>query len=335
MFNILPIIISLFLLISCSGENDSADTSSQSTANTQEVPPSPQIVPEKMLEPDNISEVDSLEDGSAEATNKEWDIIVNPNDSNNPEFLENDIPESDMDDNANSILSNDNSVISEENFDNLETQRNLEEKNSEQGNSEQKSSTSINDNPEISDKPTFQVNKNDIVLGNADAKVVFIEYYSPTCPHCAYYNQAILPQLKKLYIDTKQIAYVIREFIGNKQDLDAAILQRCPNTVDSFLKFQKILLDSQDKWSTTNKYRELLIDIGKNGGLSEEAYAKCLKDDQIIKILIANTNLANNSPNFMGTPAFFINGAAVTEGYSLKNLTTKIDKALSFGNSSK
>ncbi len=76
-------------------------------------------------------------------------------------------------------------------------------------------------------KVTFKVDDNDMVLGNKKSNVIVVEYFSPTCPHCAYYHQTIFPELKKKYIDTNKIAYVVREFIATKQDLDAAILARC------------------------------------------------------------------------------------------------------------
>ena len=82
-------------------------------------------------------------------------------------------------------------------------------------------------NPEIKPvKVTFKVDDNDMVLGNKKSNVIVVEYFSPTCPHCAYYHQTIFPELKKKYIDTNKIAYVVREFIATKQDLDAAILAR-------------------------------------------------------------------------------------------------------------
>ncbi|MCC8372378.1 MAG: DsbA family protein [Rickettsia endosymbiont of Pseudomimeciton antennatum] len=176
-------------------------------------------------------------------------------------------------------------------------------------------------------KPTFNVNQNDIVLGNVKANVVVVEYYSPTCPHCAYYHDTILPKLKKKYIDPNKIAYIIREFIGNKQDLDAAILQRCQNNTDSFLKFQSVILSQQDKWGSSNRYRELLTNIAQIGGVSAETYAKCLNDNHIVEILLGNTNLAASVPNFVGTPTFFVNGIQ-TNGYDLQTLSKTIDKAL-------
>jgi protein-disulfide isomerase len=181
---------------------------------------------------------------------------------------------------------------------------------------------------EISVKPSFKINKNDIVLGNPDSKVVLIEYYSPTCPHCAYFNKAVLPGLKKKYVETNKIAYVTREFISNKQDLDAAILQRCTTSKETFLKFQAIILEQQDKWAGSAKYRTLLTSIGQIGGVSPESFEKCLKDDKIAKILLENTNFISQSPKFIGTPAFFINSEPVSEGYGLDILSKKIDKAL-------
>lgn len=176
-------------------------------------------------------------------------------------------------------------------------------------------------------KPTFNVSQNDIVLGNIKATVVVVEYFSPTCPHCAYYHEKILPELKKKYIDTNKIAYIIREFIGNKQDLDAGILARCPNDLDSFLKFQSVILAQQDKWGSSNRYRELLTNIAQIGGVSAETYAKCLSDNQIVETLLANTTLAASSQSFVGTPAFFVNGI-LTNGYTLEILFRVIDKTL-------
>lgn len=177
--------------------------------------------------------------------------------------------------------------------------------------------------------PTFNISDMDIVLGDTKSKITFIEYYSPTCPHCAYYNKVILPKIKEKYIDTNKIVYIVREFIGNKQDLDAAILQRCNGKLDSFLKFQSVLLEQQDKWAYSNKYRELLTNIGQLGGVSAESYAKCLNDQYISTVLLANTKLATTSPKFMGTPAFFLNGQQVVEGYTFEALSNIIDKALS------
>ena len=183
-------------------------------------------------------------------------------------------------------------------------------------------------NPEIKPvKVTFKVDNNDMVLGNKKSNVIVVEYFSPTCPHCAYYHQTIFPELKKKYIDTNKIAYVAREFIATKQDLDAAILARCKGDIDSFVQFHNIILKQQDKWAYSNKYRELLTDIGQLGGVSPEEYKQCLNSDKITETLIANTNFVAKATKFIGTPSFFVNGVQ-TGNYSIDNISTAVDKAL-------
>ncbi|GAA5251734.1 DsbA family protein [Candidatus Rickettsia kedanie] len=183
-------------------------------------------------------------------------------------------------------------------------------------------------NPEIKPvKVTFKVDVNDMVLGNKKSNVIVVEYFSPTCPHCAYYHQTIFPELKKKYIDTNKIAYVVREFIATKQDLDAAILARCKGDINSFVQFHNIILQQQDKWAYSNKYRELLTDIGQLGGVPPEEYKQCLNSDKITETLIANTNFVAKTPKFIGTPSIFVNGVQ-TGNYSIDSISTAVNKAL-------
>ncbi|AFC70492.1 protein-disulfide isomerase [Rickettsia australis str. Cutlack] len=234
-------------------------------------------------------------------------------------------------------------IIEQENLQNNNTSQEI---NQEAGNSENAAESIVpaNDNnqtdevatpasqeqknPEIKPvKVTFKVDVNDMVLGNKKSNVIVVEYFSPTCPHCAYYHQTIFPALKKKYIDTNKIAYVVREFIATKQDLDAAILARCKGDINSFVQFHNIILQQQDKWAYSNKYRELLTDIGQLGGVTPEEYKQCLNSDKITETLIANTNFVAKAPKFIGTPSFFVNGVQ-TGNYSIDSISTAVDKAL-------
>ena len=179
----------------------------------------------------------------------------------------------------------------------------------------------------------FEPTADDMIIGdNTKAPVVFVEYFSPTCPHCAYYKKEVLPKIKEKYIDTNKIIYVVREFIGNKQDFDAAILARCANNKESFFKFVNVLLEQQDSWSVNRNYREILTSIGQLGGVSPERYKECLNDEKLADILIGNTKLAATSPKFIGTPAFFINGVQFTEPYTADAISRAIEQALKTSN---
>lgn len=177
----------------------------------------------------------------------------------------------------------------------------------------------------------YNIEPDDIVFGNPEASVTLVEYFSPTCPHCVSYHKKTFPQLQKKYIDTGKIAYVMREFIGNKQDLDATILARCPGDIDNYTKFIHVILEQQDNWVFNKNYREVLTNIAGLGGVSPEQYAACLNDESMVAILIENTKLVAKEPRFIGTPSFFINGEQFTKPYTVEELSKAIETALANG----
>jgi protein-disulfide isomerase len=175
----------------------------------------------------------------------------------------------------------------------------------------------------------YTAEPDDITLGNSESKLVLVEYFSPTCPHCVNYHKRTFPEIKKKYIDTGKIQYVMREFIGNKQDLDATVLARCEGTQDVYFKFMNVILEKQDSWAFSKNYREILTNIGAMGGVSAEKYANCLNDESKIKNLIENTKLVAKEPRFIGTPSFFLNGKQFTKPYTFEELSSAIDSVIS------
>lgn len=167
----------------------------------------------------------------------------------------------------------------------------------------------------------------DIVLGNKEAKVVLVEYFAPTCPHCAYFHKEIYPKLKEKYIDTGKIAYVQREFINTKPDLEAATLARCAGDTKRFIIYD-VLLAQQQSWAFNRNYLSVLTNIGSMAGVSPEQYQKCLGDEAIRNVLMANTKLISRTPGFVGTPVFVINNKLHMGRFSLEDLGNAIDAIL-------
>lgn len=180
------------------------------------------------------------------------------------------------------------------------------------------------------DKDLFSIHKGDIVLGNKDAKVVVVEYSSLTCPHCSYFHKVVYPELKAQYIDTGKIAYVLREFISNKQDLDGAILARCLDDKEDPLKLLNILYAQQDNWAFNKNYREILENIGQLAGISKEKYAECLGRSELVESLANQSRAITFFKDFVGTPAFFVDGKMHRGIYDAATLSKTIDEALNF-----
>lgn len=178
----------------------------------------------------------------------------------------------------------------------------------------------------------FTIQDDDMVIGNKEAKVVVIEYFAMTCPHCHGFLKRTFPSIKAKYIDTNKIAYVFREFVGNKQDLYASSLARCDGSTESYINFMEVLLSKQNNWAFTRKFDEVLTNIAALGGVSPEQYSACIADDKLNKVLIENTKLPMKVKGFVGTPAFFINGKHFTKPYTFQELSSAIDKALKEAN---
>lgn len=172
---------------------------------------------------------------------------------------------------------------------------------------------------------SFNISPDDMVYGDVNSPVVIVEYFSPTCTHCAYYKQKVFPDIQKHYIDTNKVAYVVREFIANRQDRDAAVLARCANNKEDFLKFVTVIIGQQESWAYSSKYQEILSNIGKLGGVSAESYQRCLDDPKISDMLMSNSRLVMSAPRFIGTPAFFINGVQFTKPFAFEFLSQEID----------
>ncbi len=172
------------------------------------------------------------------------------------------------------------------------------------------------------------INPHDIVLGDANSKVVLIEYSSPTCPSCAYYHQKFYPKIKEKYIDTNKIAYVFRFFVANKQDLDGSVLAMCD--MKKFSAFVDTIYSSQSSWISKKSYRDILSNIAQLGGLSQEQYEQCLNDEKIRDILaLQSQKIYDKFPSrVVLTPCFLLNGTLLTGSHSFEALSVEIDKYL-------
>ena len=91
----------------------------------------------------------------------------------------------------------------------------------------------------------------DYALGNPDAAVTVIEYASFTCPHCREFHDAVWPQLKKNYVDTGKIKFVMREVYFDRYGLWAGMVARCGGEL-RYYGIVDILFNTQKDWAASN-----------------------------------------------------------------------------------
>jgi protein-disulfide isomerase len=160
--------------------------------------------------------------------------------------------------------------------------------------------------PARADDPPPPVGEQDHVLGKADAPITIIEYGSLTCPHCAEFDRATLPDIEKNWIDTGKAKLVFRVFPLNQIDVRAAMLARCVPG-DRYYAFINTLYQDQSTWMRASDPMQALAGIARLAGLGEEKVNACL-GDKSIEDAVVSTAYAAQKAGVGSTPTFFING---------------------------
>jgi protein-disulfide isomerase len=191
----------------------------------------------------------------------------------------------------------------------------------------------------------------DRVFGKKDAKVTMIEYLSPTCPHCAAFDQTVFPQLRTKYVDSGKIAYIPRPFMRNVLDAvvfmlaESAAASAAPATgsapaagapaspaSDAANEKYFLVLDTyfktQDQWVVSNTPKDAMQQIALQLGFTKDSFDKALTNQTLFNALEKVRDQAVNDFKVSGTPTFFINGKQLVGEQTLDQISAVIDPLL-------
>jgi protein-disulfide isomerase len=141
-------------------------------------------------------------------------------------------------------------------------------------------------------------------LGRADAPVTVIKYASLTCPYCRKFQLETFPQLKKRYIDTGKVRFILREFPIGFQSGAATVALRCVPAEHYFAAYAA-LLESQRQWVSQEVRRDPIWQVVKRFGLTRAQFDACYEDKQLVASLKA-VKERGRTLGVIGTPNFFV-----------------------------
>ena len=87
----------------------------------------------------------------------------------------------------------------------------------------------------------------DLAVGDPDAPVTVIEFFSLTCPSCERFHKNVYNRLKPDYVDTGTVRFIARDFPLNAPALQAAVLAHCAGP-DRYYTFIDVLFQTFDDW---------------------------------------------------------------------------------------
>ena len=167
----------------------------------------------------------------------------------------------------------------------------------------------------------------DMAMGDANAPVTVIEYASMTCPHCAKFHNAYLPEIKKKYIDTGKVRLVFREFPLDRAAYQASILARCSGA-DRFFPYIKILFTQQSNWARAKDQKTALAKLGQMGGVSISTFDGCLADKKLGDGILKTRKDGTDNHKIESTPSFIIDGKTYAGSLDLAAFSKVVDPLL-------
>jgi protein-disulfide isomerase len=171
----------------------------------------------------------------------------------------------------------------------------------------------------------------DRTLGSPKAPITVIEYAAPMCPHCARFNEDIIPLLKANYIDKGKVFYIFRVFPIGAADVPAESIARC-QPADNYFPFIDLLFRNQAKWDPENGVTDVhggLIAVGRIAGMSAEQVDACMNNADEQKRIAAVAQDASTRYGINGTPTLIINGdVQQAGGMAWTDLKAKLDSLL-------
>ena len=119
-------------------------------------------------------------------------------------------------------------------------------------------------------------------IGNPDAPVKVIEFFSLTCSHCAAFHKETYPRVKKELVETGAIRLIWRDFPLDQIALTAAAAVARSLPAERYEGFIGALLSSQDRWAFTRG--DPLVELGKMAalaGMSKAQYDQVEADEAL------------------------------------------------------
>jgi len=148
----------------------------------------------------------------------------------------------------------------------------------------------------------------DMALGNPKARIEVIEYASASCPHCAHFNEVVIPDLKSKWIDTGKVHYVMKEMLTPPETVALAgfLVARCAGP-DKYFKVVDEVFRSQPRWNA-GQIKPIFQQIAADNGMDEARFTACLQDGAGAQAVADRAKRAAEQDGVNATPTVFVNG---------------------------
>ena len=163
----------------------------------------------------------------------------------------------------------------------------------------------------------------EFAIGRPDAPVVMIKYMSLTCPYCKRFQAETFPVLKREYIDTGKVRFIIREFPIGKTSGAATIALRCA-PLDKYLTLYEKFLQQQAQWVSQEVRLDAIYKVAQQVGMTRQQFDSCRENQSMIDGL-KWVKERGRELGVIGTPNFFVDGRLVKKVIGMAEIREMVD----------
>ena len=163
----------------------------------------------------------------------------------------------------------------------------------------------------------------EMAFGRADAPVTIVQYASLTCPYCRRFHKETFPKLKKEFIDTGKVRYILREFPIGKTSGAATIALRCAKP-EKYLELYGKFLEQQPTWVSLEVRLDAIFKVASQVGMTRQQFDACRENQSMIDGLKWVKD-RGRTLGIIGTPNFFVGSTLVKKALTIEEIRAMVE----------
>lgn len=183
--------------------------------------------------------------------------------------------------------------------------------------------------------PTFdqlmKLTSRDVILGDPNAPVTFIEYGDYQCPFCARFFSTVESSLKDNYIKDGKVRFVFRDLsILGSESQGAAEAAECAKDQGKFWPFHDALYTAEEadaQENNGNLNRDLFLRLAGQVGMNTKDFGSCYDAHKYTQV-VKDVTRAAQAAGLNGTPSSLVNGQLVVGAQPYSYFSQTIDSLL-------
>lgn len=182
---------------------------------------------------------------------------------------------------------------------------------------------------EVIEKPTLadvfaQSPMPEMAWGKPDAPVTIVQYASLTCQHCKNFHATTFPELKRAYIDTGKVRYILREFPIGKTSGMATIALRCAKP-EKYLELYGKFMEQQAAWVSQEVRLDPIFAVAQQVGMKRAEFDACRENQGMIEQL-KWVKERGRKLGIVGTPNYFVGDKLIKKELTMADIRELVEQ---------